>query len=194
VNAQYICLECGKLIFGYRSKVVKFCSLECRNNNYKKRPAPFLGKKHTEENKKRQSKLSLRLGLKPPKRTGIEPWNKGKEIYYNRGDNNCMKNPITRQKNSEKQRGSNGNNWKGGVSGVNKIIRNSLLFKMWREAVFKRDNFTCQECGRKKVTLHPHHIKHFALFPDLRFELNNGITLCKKCHQEKHKKIKLSVE
>lgn len=74
-------------------------------------------------------------------------------------------------------------NWKGGISPKNMLIRNSFQYKEWRKAVFERDNYTCQECGvRGGVILNADHIKPFALFPGLRFELNNGRTLCKSCH------------
>jgi len=83
-------------------------------------------------------------------------------------------------------------NWKGGITPLNKRIRSSEIFKKWREKVFKRDNYICQECGIKsqkgiKVILHAHHIKPFAKFTKLRFEINNGLTLCKKCHSKKPK-------
>ena len=54
----------------------------------------------------------------------------------------------------------------------------------WREAVFKRDNYTCQGCGEKGVYLNADHIKPFAYFPELRFELSNGRTLCVPCHKK----------
>jgi hypothetical protein len=77
--------------------------------------------------------------------------------------------------------------WKGGISPINTRIRQSSKFKKWRKSVFERDKYTCQSCFEKGGTLHPHHIKPFAKFPKLRFELNNGITLCEDCHREIHK-------
>lgn len=57
------------------------------------------------------------------------------------------------------------------------------VYKAWRKKVFGRDKFTCQMpgCGRKS-TLQAHHIQKWASNPTLRFEVSNGITLCKKCH------------
>lgn len=76
----------------------------------------------------------------------------------------------------------------------NKIARSGNEYKEWRKAVYERDNYTCQKCGLKSgngkaVELHPHHIKPFATFPELRFEVSNGITLCKDCHRKEHKHI-----
>lgn len=56
----------------------------------------------------------------------------------------------------------------------------------WVNAVISRDAATCQHCGAKEVELHAHHIKSYREFPELRFEVSNGITLCFKCHWAVH--------
>jgi len=79
------------------------------------------------------------------------------------------------------------NFWKGGITKINLIIRRGLEYKLWREAVFKRDNWTCRECKKEKEVsgkLEAHHIKPFSLFIELRFDINNGVTLCKECHKK----------
>lgn len=73
--------------------------------------------------------------------------------------------------------------WNGGVSTEVMKIRNSIEFKSWRKAVYKRDNYTCQLCGYKGRGLNAHHIKLFSLYPELRFEVSNGITYCEDCHK-----------
>lgn len=73
---------------------------------------------------------------------------------------------------------------KGRVTSENKRIRRSLEFRLWRKSVFDRDDYTCQHCKKRGAELHPDHIKPFALFPELRFDINNGRTLCKTCHME----------
>lgn len=56
----------------------------------------------------------------------------------------------------------------------------------WADRVLSRDGATCQECGARDVPMHAHHVKAFEKFPDLRFDVTNGITLCFACHWRKH--------
>jgi hypothetical protein len=93
-----------------------------------------------------------------------------------------------RRRMSENHKGIKAWNWKGGITPINAKIRNSIEFRLWREAVFARDNWTCQRYGIKGGKLHPHHIKNFADYPELRFAIDNGITFSEKAHREFHKK------
>lgn len=108
------------------------------------------------------------------KRTGFKP-------PSNLGNKASLE---TRKKMSERFKGEKSHFWRGGVSKVNKLIRKSLEYKVWREAVFKRDNYTCTGCHTRGGELHADHIKQFAYFPELRLELSNGRTLCRKCHEK----------
>lgn len=96
-----------------------------------------------------------------------------------------------RKKMSEAKKGEKSYLWKGGISPENHKIRGSLKYRLWREAVFKRDGYKCVSCEIKTnkglgetVILNAHHIKPFAYFPELRFELTNGQTLCIECHKK----------
>ncbi len=60
---------------------------------------------------------------------------------------------------------------------------NSSEYRQWRSDVFQRDNWTCQTCRIRGNTLVAHHIKSWAKFPELRYEIFNGITLCENCHK-----------
>lgn len=73
--------------------------------------------------------------------------------------------------------------WKGGITPLNKTLRNSREYILWREAVFARDNYTCIWCGARGVYLNADHIKPFAHYPELRFAIDNGRTLCVPCHE-----------
>jgi len=90
----------------------------------------------------------------------------------------------------ERARGEKSGGWRGGVSTENEKQRKSIQFRLWREAIFARDNWVCQDCFIRGKKLHPHHIKHFAKFPELRFAIDNGISLCVDCHKKKHIKKK----
>jgi hypothetical protein len=71
---------------------------------------------------------------------------------------------------------------------VNKRDRSQIAYKKWRMAVYERDGFKCCECGSKK-NLNAHHIIHWARLEKgdpLKFDINNGVTLCKKCHLKAH--------
>lgn len=74
--------------------------------------------------------------------------------------------------------------WKGGVTPLNESIRKSAEYKIWRDKVYERDNWTCQICGIYGVDVHVDHIKPFAFFPELRFDVDNGRVLCVPCHKK----------
>lgn len=93
---------------------------------------------------------------------GHAPWNKGKKYPQ-----------VT---------GALNNKWKGGITSENDKIRKSRIYKIWTKAVFEKDDYSCQECGARGVYLQAHHLKPFATYPELRFAIDNGQTLCRKCH------------
>jgi 5-methylcytosine-specific restriction endonuclease McrA len=74
--------------------------------------------------------------------------------------------------------------WKGGITPEEKKIRNGIEFRLWREAVFARDNWTCQDCGKRGVYIEAHHIKSFSKHKEIRFAIDNGKTLCRPCHKK----------
>lgn len=60
-------------------------------------------------------------------------------------------------------------------------------YKQWRKAVYERDNYTCQSCGvrpskENKVSLNADHMYPQSIFPEFRYVLENGRTLCHPCH------------
>ncbi len=94
---------------------------------------------------------------------------------------------------NEKSKGHNGKNhpnWKGGITPESNKIRRSLKYEIWRKEVYERDYWTCRICGKhcKRKDIVAHHLKLFSKFPELRFSIDNGITLCRSCHTRLHKK------
>lgn len=63
-----------------------------------------------------------------------------------------------------------------------KRLRRSSKWKAWRREVFERDDYTCQFCCKHGIELEPHHIIPVSKNKKLIFVVDNGITLCKKCH------------
>jgi len=96
-----------------------------------------------------------------------------------------------------KLRGANGGGWKGGVSTINHLIRENIKYRQWRSDIFHRDDFTCKMGGERGGVLNAHHIKPLsliikenniktleqALVCEEIWDLNNGITVCEKCHR-----------
>lgn len=124
----------------------------------------------------------------------------GRKFPERSGENNVFNRPEVRAKQLQNvKRGENHPNWKGGVTSVYRTIRKSIEYRQWRKAVFERDNYTCQFCKiRGGLLLHPDHIKPFALYPELRFDINNGRTLCIDCHKKTdtygYKTVKLALK
>lgn len=78
----------------------------------------------------------------------------------------------------------NNPNWRGGVTSENAKERKTAKYKHWRNSIFERDNYTCQFCSKRGGELNADHIKPFAFYKSLRYELSNGRTLCVPCHRK----------
>ena len=78
------------------------------------------------------------------------------------------------------KKGENNYRWKDGVK---RGKHSSPEYRQWRSDVFTRDKWTCQTCGARGIYLEAHHLMSFAHHPELRFILENGVTLCRECHK-----------
>lgn len=83
---------------------------------------------------------------------------------------------------SERMKGEGSPFWKGGITEEYKLLRKRRDYAQWRTSVYERDNYTCQCCGSSGGRLNAHHLHSFAKYPELRLDVDNGITLCTKCH------------
>ena len=152
----------------------------------------MLGTRHTKETKDKMRAKAILNGNNPPSRIGIMPFietrlkiSKAHKNKPRNGNPSSWKHSEeTKRKMSLSRGGDKMWNWKGGVTSINDKIRKSLDYRLWREEVFKRDDFTCQECKQRGGDMHADHIKQFAYFPELRFDISNGRTLCVECHRK----------
>jgi len=169
---EKICPICNKKFkVKLSEKTRKYCSTECYKEYCKSRNGrnnPFYGKHHSKESIDKWKKK--RDGYKHSKeaKKKMSKARKGKKFT------------IEHRRNMSKAtyKGAKYRNWK-------ERIRRSFEYKIWRENVFKRDDWRCQECKKRgNVYIEAHHIFSFAYYPNLRFEIGNGITLCRKCHKK----------
>jgi len=79
--------------------------------------------------------------------------------------------------------GENNPNWKGGVTSKHHTFRTSIEYLIYQKAIWERDNYTCAKCGSWKKP-QVHHILPLWYNWEVRLDMNNGITLCKDCHQK----------
>jgi len=98
----------------------------------------------------------------------------------------CWKRLLTRIR-----RGKNNPNYRGGITPEIMRLRHSPQYVDWRDAVYQRDCWTCQQCGQVGGKLQAHHILSFTQYPEKRFAIDNGITLCSSCHQKLHRRLEM---
>lgn len=97
--------------------------------------------------------------------------------------------PVNKGKKMPAISGPKHHNWKGGTTDENHKLRDSVEYKEWRRSVFSRDRFSCVMCGyrsrvKKPCDIRADHIQPFCLFPELRFDIKNGRTLCIPCDKK----------
>lgn len=124
-----------------------------------------------------------------------DEWKEVMKMKMKRNTNGFKKGHITWNKGLKGYMAGNKNSmWKGGITSINDGTRKSKEHKEWAISVYERDYYTCQMCGLKcrVKNIIAHHKKSFADYPELRFDINNGITLCRSCHKKIHKEIGMS--
>lgn len=144
------------------------------------------GKQRTTEQRYRISEGLRNHGVKPPLRQGCH-WSEQSREQWSLKQKGKVGHPqpiSVRQKLSEFFRGERNPHWQGGLTSLTEAIRHTLEYRLWRTKVFERDSYTCRVCHWRGGRLQPHHIKAFAHYPELRFNVDNGITLCSDCHKD----------
>lgn len=148
----------------------------------------MIGKKLTKEHKEKISKSNSKPHSEERKKN-ISEAHKGKKLSYDH------KKSI-REAMIGLRTGSDHPMWKGGISKIRNRLYSLYIYKEWRDAVYSRDKYTCNMCYKKGVKINAHHIETFKYITEkyslIKFEdfiscdklwdINNGITLCDKCH------------
>lgn len=185
------CEHCGKVWHGRKQK---YCSRSCNS----KATGFQQGHKMSDETRKKISEAN-----KGNKRcVGRTPWNKGIEYTAICGDKHpqwtgsdievkcfqCGKmfgvRPWRLSKAKFCGEGCYHSFRDKGITDEISLLRVTLEYKEWRRSVYRRDSYTCQNCGDDKSGLEAHHIKKFSDYPESRLDVNNGLTLCRKCHKK----------
>ena len=141
------------------------------------------GMKASLETRKKMSDSKKRAGIRPPSQKGKKQSKEHSE-RISRALTGRKRPPFSEEWRKKMGRSGDKNHlWKGGITPINIKIRTSWEYKVWREAVFRRDGWTCIWCGQKGGKIQADHIKKFCDYPELRFAIDNGRTLCEKCHK-----------
>lgn len=196
---MYQCKNCGKDF--EKTKHNKFCSLLCywkslegkptwNFQGEEKRKCLFCGNYFITRKVNSKKFCSRNCADKGRRKKGIKKKRKmfcqvcGKDFFawnYEINRKFCSRKCLGIA-NGQRLKGKGHWNWRGGIS---PRVLNTIEYKLWRKAVFERDNYTCQSCGTEQSGIfQAHHIKSWAKYPKLRFEVSNGQTLCKKCHEK----------
>jgi len=159
-NITFCCKDCGGLI--KRNSALRGNG-KCASCSHK-------GKKHLKEHK-------LKIGLS----------NKGRKL----SKETCLKLSLAKKGKNNPMFGKIGKscpNWNPYLTNEEREFgRMNHKNIQWRYNVYKKDNFTCQCCDDNKGhNLIAHHLEGYHWCKELRFETNNGITLCEDCHKSFH--------
>lgn len=87
----------------------------------------------------------------------------------------------------QENRGENHASWNPELTADERITRRVYdEYREWRSDVFERDKYTCQCCGVKGGKIVAHHLDGYNWCVEKRTDIDNGITLCEKCHSAKY--------
>lgn len=189
------CLECDKEFKVYSSALKrgkgKYCSRSCSTPKRVSINCGTCNKQFTippSKIKAERGKFCSRKCYEVDWNSRIPGWNKGKPATWMIG--NTIRLGVTNE-NPNRMFGEDNPKWikdRTKLKGHNSDERRSSAYVIWRKSVCERDKWKCklsdETCSKK---LEVHHIFSFTEYPELRHDINNGITLCKKHHPRKRK-------
>lgn len=186
--------ECEQCRNSYKGRGLRFCSNSCRvtwtnlHRNVAKRPE--VRAKIAAQAKKdgRQAQLMTRQA-RTKANEGISRAHRGRTLTeehkaaIGRGVRKAgIKPPLNTH-----LVGPRHPSWKGGTSTLRNKDFGSSQYRAFRNAVLRIDNFICRDCGDKNTPFVVHHEKSWAEHPGLRYDVGNGVTLCRPCHYARHR-------
>ena len=180
-----LCAVCGKKFEKQRRNLkwwnlAKFCSNKCSGISKVGKPNGTAGKKAWNKG----LKIKTNTGRTHFKK-GSNPWNKELKGTYH-----SIWSQESKDNFKKAMSGSNHPNWNGGYKSRNKQSLYNPLYVEWRTNIFKRDNWKCMISDENcKGTLEAHHILPWSHYPELRYKINNGITLCHYHHPRKSDEV-----
>lgn len=208
IKIEVTCDNCGGICTKSYDNVKKhksFCNAKCKNeyisnqflkefeNKIGEDAKTFLEREYI-QNKKPFRKISMEVFGNDSYRNSLAKWcNKLGVKIRNRSEaieTQWINNPNRRKQQAELFRENIG------IEGIKKDftipeLRKTSNYQEWRLKVYARDNFTCVKCGKPrdyKTKLNAHHLDSFMYNEKLRYDVNNGVTLCQSCHIEFHAK------
>jgi hypothetical protein len=171
------CSYCGKekdIVPSLHKRLENFyCNQDCRTNHLK---TLMEGENNPNYNRINVNCSGCNMEML------IEPF-RVKHHKYQFCSFECYKNNI-----GQFFEGENNPLWNGSLSSKERIKLRALTeYRHWRKEVYERDNYTCQCCSdNSSGNLNAHHLYSWDKNPEIRFDVNNGITLCKTCHKAFH--------
>jgi len=170
------CPQCGDVSEFYPSDVERgrrFCSQSCANEH---KSENWTGENH--HNYERQTSVCEYCGG---------------EFEHLPSDDRQYCDGSCRNKDRDYPEGPENPNWKGGKTSEIKKLRTSDKYAEWREAVFERDGYACQDCGASDEYLNAHHLVPISEDISKALDVDNGVTLCIDCHQKRHPDTPLDI-
>lgn len=174
---QSACSYCGKekevVPCDLKTKEFHYCNQDCRTEHLR-----ALMKGENNPNYRKVDYVCDGCG----KQMKVNPY-RARNQKYIFCSNKCYKENI-----GQYFTGENNPQWNHNMSKEERIVGRSYPeYYRWRNAVYERDGYICQHCGDGRGhNLNAHHIYNYTEYPDLRTNIDNGITLCKSCHKEFH--------